>query len=42
VTDLFWLHINARYTYELAEKGDDGTDYFLVQRRFEPMVGARF
>jgi hypothetical protein len=41
VTDLVWLHINARYTYELAEKGEDGTDYFLVQRRFEPMVGAR-
>jgi hypothetical protein len=41
VTELFWLHVNARYTYERAAEATDGTQYFLVQRRFEPMVGAR-
>jgi hypothetical protein len=41
-TDLLWIHVNARYTYEMAAENEkDGTQYFLVQRRFEPMGGLR-
>lgn len=41
ITDGLWLHVNARYTYELIDGIEDGTQYFLVQRRFEPMGGIR-
>lgn len=41
VTSNVWLYINARYTYEKVDEDADGVEYFLVQRRFEPMGGLR-
>ncbi len=41
LTNNFWLYINARYTYEKVDEDVEGVEYFLVQRRFEPMAGIR-
>ena len=38
----FWAHIRSRYTYEHVEEDDNNVDHYLVQRRFEPLVGFRF
>ncbi len=39
---LLWLLIHARYTFERLRSAPDGTRRYLVQRRFEPMVGFRW
>ncbi|QXD15730.1 hypothetical protein GQ464_001940 [Rhodocaloribacter litoris] len=37
----FRVFARARYTYERLDDGDDGTERYLVQRRFEPFTGLR-
>ena len=37
----FWAMIHSRYTFEEAGESPDGTERFLVQRRFEPFTGIR-
>ncbi|MEM1096597.1 MAG: hypothetical protein AAGJ10_18505 [Bacteroidota bacterium] len=37
----FWVFVQSRYTFEQRADADDGTQRFLVQRRFEPMGGLR-
>lgn len=41
VSNNFWIHIDARYTYEKVDEDQQQIEYFLVQRRFEPMAGIR-
>jgi len=38
----FYLFLRARYSYERVDDGDDHAQRYLVQRRFEPLTGARF
>ncbi len=35
------VYVRARYTYERVGDAADGTERYLVQRRFEPMTGIR-
>src|SRR5690606_22217027 len=37
----FWAFVHARYTFERVGTAADGTEHFLVQRRFEPLGGIR-
>ncbi len=37
----FRIYVRARYTYERIGDGADGTERYLVQRRFEPLTGIR-
>ena len=37
-----WLSVDARYTFERVSDGPDGTERYLVQRRFEPFTGLYF
>ncbi len=37
----FWIFVRAVYAYEEAAPTDDGSQRFLVQRRFEPFGGLR-
>lgn len=37
----FMLFINARYTFERTRDANDGSRRYIVQRRFEPMLGVR-
>ncbi|GAB5519290.1 MAG: hypothetical protein RhofKO_15410 [Rhodothermales bacterium] len=37
----FWIFVQSRYTFEQRDDATDGTQRFLVQRRFEPMAGLR-
>lgn len=41
VTDNVWIYVDARYTYEKVDEDAERVEYFLVQRRFEPMGGIR-
>ncbi|NBC17958.1 MAG: hypothetical protein GVY18_11670 [Bacteroidetes bacterium] len=34
-----WLSVDARYSFERVGDGPDGTERYLVQRRFEPFTG---
>lgn len=34
-----WLSVDARYSFERVADGPDGTERYLVQRRFEPFTG---
>lgn len=36
-----WFSADARYSYERITAQPDGTEVYLVQRRFEPMTGLR-
>lgn len=38
----FWVFFRSRYTFESAGVAEDGTQMFLVERRFEPFTGVRF
>jgi hypothetical protein len=35
-----WLSVDARYSFERVGDGPDGTERYLVQRRFEPFTGV--
>lgn len=37
----FWIVVRARYGYERVADAPDGTNLYLVQRRFEPLAGMR-
>lgn len=37
-----WLYVRARYSYERLDEATAPTQLYLVQRRFEPMLGFRF
>jgi len=37
-----WILIRSRYSYARAFESAEGTQFYLVQRRFEPMVGLRW
>lgn len=39
---LLWTYIRSRYAYEQIGSSMSGDARYLVQRRFEPMVGFRF
>lgn len=41
VGDLLHLSIRSRYGYRLVQDGEGNGDQFVVQRRFEPLLGAR-
>lgn len=41
LTSPFMLFINARYTFERTRNAEDGSRRYIVQRRFEPMLGVR-
>ena len=41
VSHNFWAFVDARYTYDMVETMEDGTNLYLVQRRFEPIGGLR-
>lgn len=41
LADPFILFIKARYTYERTNDSEDGSRRYIVQRRFEPMLGLR-
>lgn len=41
LTGPLWLQVRSRYGYTRLEDGPDGTARFLVERRFEPMLGLR-
>ena len=38
----FWVFLRSRYTFDYAGVSEDGTQMFLVERRFEPFTGIRF
>lgn len=38
----FWIYLHSRYSFEHAGVAQDGTNMYLVQRRFEPFTGIRF
>ena len=42
LTDLFWVFLRARYTYDRLGRTSEGTALYLAERRFEPMAGVRF
>ncbi|HAY35881.1 MAG: hypothetical protein HN445_13050 [Bacteroidetes Order II. Incertae sedis bacterium] len=37
----FWVNLDAHYTYSKLGEGEDGTTHFLVERRFNPMIGLK-
>lgn len=37
----FWIHIRSRYTYEQVGQEPESGARYVVQRRFEPMMGVR-
>jgi hypothetical protein len=37
-----WIFVRAIYSYEETQPASDGSDRFVVQRRFEPYTGLRF
>jgi hypothetical protein len=41
VAGTFWVVVRARYSYERVADAPDGTNLYLVQRRFEPLAGLR-
>ncbi len=41
ISDPFWVFVRSRYSFERFGELEDGTTTFLVQRRFEPLVGIR-
>ncbi len=42
VGDLLHVSIRSRYGYRRLEDAEEGARRFLVQRRFEPLVGVRY
>ncbi len=41
VTGPAWIFIRSRYGFTRVADGPDGTERYLVERRFEPFVGVR-
>ena len=37
-----WIFVRAIYSYERGERAADGSERYIVQRRFEPYTGLRF
>lgn len=37
-----WVRTEARYTFVPSGRGPEGREQFVVQRRFEPLLGLRF
>jgi hypothetical protein len=38
----FWIFVRAIYSYERGARTADGSERYIVQRRFEPYTGLRF